>query len=225
MTALLLPLMNTSLPHGRQKNSESVIMQLKLFSNRKIILGLLTVIFTAAATYTFYTYFSPVLQTEFGIKESHVSIALFLYGIAALASNIFSGWIAKRKTLYQMSSIFLIQAFFLAFLFIAITTSNHIFAFIDILFIGILMYLVNSPSQLFFLSTAAEENSDCISLASSLSAVCFNLGIALGSSYASLIMDNSGYGLLGPSGAVFAVLAAIASAVLKTIKVKSEKQQ
>ena len=214
MTAILLPLMKTSLPHSRQEKSESVIMQLRLFTNRKIILCLLTVIFTAASTYAFYTYFSPLLQEEFGIGESHVSIALFFYGIAALVSNILSGYIAKKRTLYQMSPIFLIQSLFLALL----------LAFIDILAIGILMYLVNAPSQLYFLSTAAAENSDCVSLASSLCPVCFNLGIALGSSYGSLVMDKAGYGLLGPAGAVFAVLAVLSSAILRTMEMKSRSE-
>lgn len=224
MTAILLPLMKMSLPHSRQEKSESVIMQLRLFTNRKIILCLLTVIFTAASTYAFYTYFSPLLQEEFGIGESHVSIALFFYGIAALVSNILSGYIAKKRTLYQMSPIFLIQALFLALLFIATATGNPVLAFIDILAIGILMYLVNAPSQLYFLSTAAAENSDCVSLASSLCPVCFNLGIALGSSYGSLVMDKAGYGMLGPAGAVFAVLAVLSSAILRTMEMKSRSE-
>ena len=225
MTAILLPLMKISLPHGQQEKSESVIHQLRLFTNRKIILGLLAVIFSAAGTYAFYTYFTPFLQEEFGIGESHLSIALFLYGIAALASNLLSGHIAKKRMLCQMSPIFLIQAFFLALLSIATATGNTIIAFVDILAIGVMMYLVNSPSQLFFLSTVTRENSDCISLAASLSPVCFNPGIAMGSSYGSLGMDKAGFGLLGPAGAIFAILAATSTIILKALEKKSHNKE
>ena len=86
------------------------------------------------------------------------------------------------------------------------------------------MYLVYSPSQLFFLSTAAAENSDCVSLAASLSPVCFNLGIALGSSYGSLVMDRAGYGLLDPAGAIFAILALSSSAVLQAMEARSRRK-
>ena len=47
--------------------------------------------------------------------------------------------------------------------------------------LGILMYLVNSPSQMLFLNTASEEYPSCVNLAASFNSVFFNLGIAAGS--------------------------------------------
>ena len=61
-------------------------------------------------------------------------------------------------------------------------TSYHlVLGLINILLMGVIMYLQNSPAQLHFLKTATREKPEAITLASALNPVSFNTGIALGS--------------------------------------------
>ena len=106
-TVLILPFMYRVIPEGKKERKTTVLGQLRLFRNRQILLGILIVIFTAGASYTFYTYLNPILQQRIGMRESFLSMALMFYGFAALLSNVLSGRIAEKWKLSQIHPVFL----------------------------------------------------------------------------------------------------------------------
>lgn len=222
-TVLILPFMYRVIPEGKKERKTTVLGQLRLFRNRQILLGILIVIFTAGASYTFYTYLNPILQQRIGMRESFLSMALMFYGFAALLSNVLSGRIAEKWKLSQIHPVFLIQAIFLAAL--AFCGRSAVFGGLDIIVLGILMYVINSPSQLFFLSVTSEELPDCISLASCLSPVCFNLGIAMGSLTGGIVMDFLGLDFLGPAGAIIAIFAVMTCLALKKDRLNALEEE
>lgn len=205
VSLLLLLIMYSTLPKSAGRQSERVLGQFKIFTNIKIVLGALTILFGAASIYTFYTYLTPILLTELGIPAAFISIILLAYGAAALASNLLSGQIAMKSGINKMPFFYFIQAFVL--LILPIVTGNVYTGLAVIFAVGLLMYLINSPSQLHFLKTAERDNPDCTSLASSISPVFFNFGIAMGSACGGLIVDYAGLQYVGLGGAVFAMLA------------------
>lgn len=91
--------------------------------------------------------------------------------------------------------------------------------------LGILMYLVNSPSQMLFLNTAAEEYPSCVNLAASFNSVFFNLGIAAGSFLGGLVVDHAGLRFVGAAGAVPAVLAGSCAFLLTGIMKKRDRKK
>lgn len=202
---LLLFLLARVLPQKEGTAAGSILGQFALFANPRILLGAAIVLCGAAASYTFYTYLSPILQTELSVPQGAVSAALLCYGAAALASNLLSGRLAAQNGMRKMCAVYPLQAAALALLPLAVR--HPVTGAADLLLLGLLMYLQNSPSQMHFLQTAARENPACIALASGVSPVSFNFGIAVGSAFGGLLVDTVGLGYVGIGGAALAVLA------------------
>lgn len=185
--------------------SKNLTHQFILFKDVRIILGVLIVFFGAAASYVFYTYLTPILETELGVPVEFVSIVLLLFGVTSIISNLISGRIASSCGMEKMPKAFLIQTICLAFL--PLTTLHSAAGLINIFALGVLMYLMNSSIQMHFLNIASQKVPESINLASSLSPVSFNFGIALGSVCGSIIVTFASLRYVGICGALFAFLA------------------
>jgi predicted MFS family arabinose efflux permease len=90
-----------------------------------------------------------------------------------------------------------------------------------IMFLGLTMYLVNSPTQLFFLEVAEKNFPQSMVLASSFNSIFANLGIAIGSAVGSLLYLHTGLVGIGPGGAFFAALALLVNLVLTRLRQSS----
>ena len=192
--------------------SKNLTHQFVLFKDFRIILGVMIVFFGAAASYVFYTYLTPILETELGVPVEFVSIVLLLFGVTSIISNLISGRIASSSGMEKMPKAFLIQTICLAFL--PLTTLHSAAGLINIFALGVLMYLMNSSIQMHFLNIASQEVPESINLASSLSPVSFNFGIALGSVCGSIIVTFASLRYVGICGALFAFLAFAITMVL-----------
>ena len=166
----------------------------------------------------FYTYLTPILETELGVPVEYVSIVLLLFGVTSIVSNLISGRIASSGGMKKMPKAFLIQTICLAVL--PLTTLYSAAGLINIFALGVLMYLMNSSIQMHFLNIASQNVPESINLASSLSPVSFNFGIALGSVCGSVIVTFASLRYVGICGALFAFLA-FAITVILNIKSKS----
>ncbi|HJC92396.1 MAG TPA: MFS transporter [Candidatus Mediterraneibacter excrementigallinarum] len=216
-----------TLPRTGGTEAHSVIRQFVLLRDRKIILGGLCVFFGAAGTYTVYTYLTPIFETELHIPGNLISFALLLFGVAALISNLYSGRLAGNGGMKRMPGIYVVHT--LCLLCMPLATRNVATGLVAIFLLGVLIYLVNSPSQMLFLNTASEEYPSCVNLAASFNSVFFNLGIAAGSFLGGLVVDHIGLRYVGAAGAVPAALAGMCAFLLAGIlrrreSGKSEKE-
>lgn len=202
---LLIALLFAVLPRRDHNQAQGILQQFRLFRDQRILLGCLTVICGAGATYTFYTYLSPIFQTELGIPVGLTSAALLVFGIAAILSNLGSGIVAARWGLSIMPRVYAVQLCFM--LLLTFVSGHFLFGAAVIFVLGVLMYLMNSPIQLHFLQTAEEAHPDCVNLASSLNSVFFNFGIAFGSFCGGQIVAHAGLRFVGLGGSVLAGLA------------------
>lgn len=203
------------LPKIQHQKAESLFGQFSLFLNKKIVFGVLGVMFSSGATYNFYTYLTPILQDKLHIEPKYTGLALSIFGIAALISNVLSGYLAKKYDMRDMLGIYFLQALFMGVMIFSF--GSLIFGGIVILILGCLMYLMNSPSQIYFLNVASKENKGCESLASGLSPVFFNFGIATGSFSGSLIAKYIGFDYVGFGGMTFAILAMLSCICLRRV--------
>ncbi len=210
LTLALLAAMAVTLPRGGRPTRVGFLAQFRLFFDRRIQLGVLAVVFGAAASYTFYTYLTPMLRDEVGVPARYVSTALVVYGLACLWSNLVSGRLAARgkgvEPLTHIRPIYLAQAMLLFLL--AFAAEVPALGAVLLVALGMMMYLQNSASQVLYMDTAASSHPGSMNLAASLNSMSFNIGIALGSAVGGAVDDASGLRWLGPSGAVFALLAA-----------------
>ena len=196
-TLALLALLFVKLP--RQK-AGSILEQFKLFLDKRISIGCAIVFLADASTYCFYTYLTPILQQELHIPDSMLSVALLIFGIAAITSNVSSGQVANKTGIRLLPLIYVIQT--ICLLLLPIATHNLISGGLVLFILGVMMYLLNSPLQMHFLKIATREHPACVNLASSLISVFFNFGIAAGSAMGGVIVKYAGLRFVGNGGAV-----------------------
>ena len=211
-TFLLLVLLFLMLPRQNRLKAGSIFEQFKLFLDKRISIGCAIVFLAGASTYCFYTYLTPIFQEELHIPDSMLSVALLIFGIAAIISNVSSGQVANLSGIRTLPLIYVIQT--VCLLLLPIATHNLVSGGIVLFTLGVVMYLLNSPLQMHFLKIATREHPTCVNLASSLISVFFNFGIAAGSAMGGVIVGHVGLRYVGIGGAIPGIGAIICSVIL-----------
>ena len=217
LTAVLMASMAVSLPRNSHPAKIGFLRQFRLFFDRRIQLGVADVVFGAAASYVFYTYLSPIMRDEIGVPERYISVGLVVYGCACLWSNLYGGKLADRgrgvEPLTHIRPIYCVQAVCLCLLaFASLVPAGGALLLVAL---GMLMYLQNSASQVLYMDVAYQSHPGSVNLAASLNSMSFNIGIAIGSAVGGLVNDVFGLTWLGPVGAIFALLAAGTTTLLR----------
>lgn len=217
LTAVLMASMAVSLPRNSHPAKIGFLRQFRLFFDRRIQLGVAGVVFGAAASYVFYTYLSPIMRDEIGVPERYISVGLVVYGCACLWSNLYGGKLADRgrgvEPLTHIRPIYCVQAVCLCLLaFASLVPAGGALLLVAL---GMLMYLQNSASQVLYMDVAYQSHPGSVNLAASLNSMSFNIGIAIGSAVGGLVNDLLGLTWLGPVGAIFALLAAGTTTLLR----------
>ena len=219
LSALTWLLFMLALPRNvKQAKVGSLKAQLVLLTDKRIWLGMLLPLFNLGGVYAFYTYLRPSLSQSLHFPTSWLTALLFVYGLMSLFSNQFSGVLAQNSGLNKMPLVFLAQVVLLGFL--PFFFMNQWLGLGVIMLIGLSMYLLNSPLQLHFLQVAEQDYPQALVLASSLNSIFANFGIALGSATGSLIVENFGLKPLGPSGALYSILALVVVISLNQVNQK-----
>ena len=217
LTAVLMASMAVSLPRNSHPAKIGFLRQFRLFFDRRIQLGVADVVFGAVASYVFYTYLSPIMRDEIGVPERYISVGLVVYGCACLWSNLYGGKLADRgrgvEPLTHIRPIYCVQAVCLCLLaFASLVPAGGALLLVAL---GMLMYLQNSASQVLYMDVAYQSHPGSVNLAASLNSMSFNIGIAIGSAVGGLVNDLLGLTWLGPVGAIFALLAAGTTTLLR----------
>lgn len=198
LLAVLLP-RTGALPQAKGKAGN-----LQILRDRRIQIGVLLPLFSAAGFYVFYTYLRPILMTSLHYPASAVSTVLFLYGLTSIASNLLSGVLAEKGGLRRMPWVFLLQA--VLFLVLQLFLHSQMGGTVEILLLGVTMYLLNAPIQLHFFAVAETDYPGSMVLASSFNSIFFNFGISLGSFVGGLLVSGAGLSSVGYGSAGFALL-------------------
>ena len=217
LTVVLIVLMVMVLPRNSRIVKIGFLPQFRLFFDRRIQLGVLAVVFGAAATYVFYTYLTPIMRDEVHVPEQYLSVGLVIFGAACLWSNLYGGKLADRgrgvEPLTHIRPIYCAHAVLMASL--IVTHWVPVYGALLLVVLGMFMYLQNSASQVLYMDVASQSHPGSLNLAASLNSMSFNIGIALGSAVGGLINGHFGLMWLGPVGALFLVCAIAITTMLR----------
>lgn len=209
LTIMLIVGLVVALPRNSHIVKIGFLPQFRLFFDRRIQLGVLTVVFGAAASYVFYTYLTPIMRDEVHVPEQYLSVGLVIFGAACLWSNLYGGKLADRgrgvEPLTHIRPIYCAHAVLMASLVVAHWVP--VYGALLLVVLGMFMYLQNSASQVLYMDVASQSHPGSLNLAASLNSMSFNIGIALGSAVGGLINGHFGLMWLGPVGALFLVCA------------------
>jgi len=217
LTVVLMVLMVMVLPRNSRIVKIGFLPQFRLFFDRRIQLGVLAVVFGAAATYVFYTYLTPIMRDEVHVPEQYLSVGLVIFGAACLWSNLYGGKLADRgrgvEPLTHIRPIYCAHAVLMASL--IVTHWVPVYGALLLVVLGMFMYLQNSASQVLYMDVASQSHPGSLNLAASLNSMSFNIGIALGSAVGGVVNGHFGLTWLGPVGALFLVCAIAITTMLR----------
>ncbi|AIZ14923.1 MFS transporter [Bifidobacterium catenulatum] len=217
LTVALMVLMMMVLPRNSHIVKIGFLPQFRLFFDRRIQLGVLAVVFGAAATYVFYTYLTPIMRDEVHVPEQYLSVGLVIFGAACLWSNLYGGKLADRgrgvEPLTHIRPIYCAHAVLMASL--IVTHWVPVYGALLLVVLGMFMYLQNSASQVLYMDVASQSHPGSLNLAASLNSMSFNIGIAVGSAVGGLVNTHLGLMWLGPVGAIFLLCAVGTTTLLR----------
>ena len=217
LTVVLIVLMVMVLPRNSRIVKIGFLPQFRLFFDRRIQLGVLAVVFGAAATYVFYTYLTPIMRDEVHVPEQYLSVGLVIFGAACLWSNLYGGKLADRgrgvEPLTHIRPIYCAHAVLMASLVVAHWVP--VYGALLLVVLGMFMYLQNSASQVLYMDVASQSHPGSLNLAASLNSMSFNIGIAVGSAVGGLVNTHLGLMWLGPVGAIFLLCAVGTTTLLR----------
>lgn len=179
---------SATIPKGLKGSQSTLQKQIGLVTHSRIVIAFFIPALSIAATYTVYTYLTPLLQNVLAVPARYLSLVFMLYGVVSVFSTLLGGKIATANGMGRLRYVFLIQAAILASLYV---TSHWIFAaFISISFIALVVYAMSSTIQLYFLDLADRHFPSAKELASSLAPVSVNVGIAMGSALGGFVTTS-----------------------------------
>ena len=150
----------------------------------------LAMIFSGSASYCFYTYLTPILVEKLALPEELLSLAFIIFGVAAIISNLTSPLLNKVGGMRNLWIIFVIQT--IASVMLTFTMTYFIAGSITIFVLGLLMYMLNTPTQMYYLQISKKYYPGTMALAGSLTSSSYNVGIALGAFAGSYSVDMFG---------------------------------
>ena len=225
LTIMLIVGMVVALPRNSHIVKIGFLPQFRLFFDRRIQLGVLTVVFGAAASYVFYTYLTPIMRDKVHVPEQYLSVGLVIFGAACLWSNLYGGKLADRgrgvEPLTHIRPIYCAHAVLMASLVVAHWVP--VYGALLLVVLGMFMYLQNSASQVLYMDVASQSHPGSLNLAASLNSMSFNIGIALGSAVGGLVNGHFGLTWLGPVGALFLLCAIATTTMLRPFVAQERK--
>lgn len=225
LTIMLIVGMVVALPRNSHIVKIGFLPQFRLFFDRRIQLGVLTVVFGAAASYVFYTYLTPIMRDEVHVPEQYLSVGLVIFGAACLWSNLYGGKLADRgrgvEPLTHIRPIYCAHAVLMASLVVAHWVP--VYGALLLVVLGMFMYLQNSASQVLYMDVASQSHPGSLNLAASLNSMSFNIDIALGSAVGGLVNGHFGLTWLGPVGALFLLCAIATTTMLRPFVAQERK--
>ncbi|MGE8203621.1 MFS transporter [Heyndrickxia sp. NPDC080065] len=179
---------SATIPKGLKGTKSSLKKQIGLLTNSRIVIAFFIPALSIGATYTLYTYLTPLLLDVLSVPERSISLVFLLYGVVSIFSTLIGGKFATRNGIGKLRYVFLIQAAILGLFYVS--SSSTVWGLINISFIALIVYTMNSTMQLYFIDLADKHFPSAKDLASSLTPVSVNVGIALGSGLGGFVTTN-----------------------------------
>jgi predicted MFS family arabinose efflux permease len=198
--AILLP------GHLKNDGAASLKTQLKVITNKRLLLAFLMTALGYGGTFVAFTYLSPILEQVTGLPQSFVSVILLVYGIAIAIGNLVGGKVSNHHPLRALLWMFGLQAIvLLVFTF----TAHYVIAGMITLFIMGALSFANVPGlQLLVVQIAEKHLPGTEDVASAFNIASFNIGIAIGAYVGGLtVVSPLGIEATPWVGAIFVLLA------------------
>ena len=205
LTLIVFALLAWLTPRDTPQVKGSILEQLALLKNHRVLLGIGITVAVLSLQYTFYTYVRPLITTVMGFSLTSLNWLLLLLGVMSIIGNEIAGIVASHNGVQKLPIVFILMT--ILSLVLGIALGNKITGMLVLAALCVVVIIYGTTIQLVFISVAEKEYPQSLALATSLISIFANVGISLGSFTASTTVNFANLTMLGYVGAVYGLLA------------------
>lgn len=213
LTLIVFALLAWLTPRDTPQVKGSILEQLALLKDHRVLLGIGITVAVLSLQYTFYTYVRPLITTVMGFNLTSLNWLLLLLGVMSIIGNEIAGIVASHNGVQKLPIVFILMT--ILSLVLGIALGNKITGMLVLAALCVVVIIYGTTIQLVFISVAEKEYPQSLALATSLISIFANVGISLGSFTASTTVNFANLTMLGYVGAVYGLLAIGLSLVLR----------
>ena len=205
LTLIVFALLAWLTPRDTPQIKGSILEQLALLKDHRVLLGIGITMAVLSLQYTFYTYVRPLITTVMDFSLTSLNWLLLLLGVMSIIGNEIAGIVASHNGVQKLPFVFILMT--ILSLILGIVLGNKITGMLVLATLCGVVIIYGSTIQLVFISVAEKEYPQSLALATSLISIFANVGISLGSFTASTTVNFTNLTMLGYVGAVYGLLA------------------
>ena len=205
LTLIVFALLAWLTPRDTPQVKGSILEQLALLKNHRVLLGIGITVAVLSLQYTFYTYVRPLITTVMSFSLTSLNWLLLLLGVMSIIGNEIAGIVASHNGVQKLPIVFILMT--ILSLVLGIALGNKITGMLVLASLCVVVIIYGTTIQLVFISVAEKEYPQSLALATSLISIFANVGISLGSFTASTTVNFANLTMLGYVGAVYGLLA------------------
>ena len=205
LTLIVFALLVWLTPRDTPQIKGSILEQLALLKDHRVLLGIGITVAVLSLQYTFYTYVRPLITTVMDFSLTSLNWLLLLLGVMSIIGNEIAGIVASHNGVQKLPFVFILMTILSLILGIALVYKITGMLVLATLCVVVIIY--GTTIQLVFISVAEKEYPQSLALATSLISIFANVGISLGSFTASTTVNFANLTMLGYVGAVYGLLA------------------
>ncbi|MCC4325389.1 MFS transporter [Limosilactobacillus reuteri] len=205
LTLIVFVLLAWLTPRDTPQVKGSILEQLALLKDHRVLLGIGITIAVLSLQYTFYTYVRPLITTVMSFSLTSLNWLLLLLGVMSIIGNEIAGIVASHNGVQKLPIVFILMT--ILSLILGIALGNKITGMLVLAALCVVVIIYGTTIQLVFISVAEKEYPQSLALATSLISIFANVGISLGSFTASTTVNFASLTTLGYVGAVYGLLA------------------
>ncbi|MCD7136581.1 MAG: MFS transporter [Limosilactobacillus sp.] len=205
LTLIVFALLAWLTPRDTPQVKGSILEQLALLKDHRVLLGIGITVAVLSLQYTFYTYVRPLITTVMGFNLTSLNWLLLLLGVMSIIGNEIAGIVASHNGVQKLPLVFIIMT--ILSLVLGIALGNKITGMLVLAALCVVVIIYGTTIQLVFISVAEKEYPQSLALATSLISIFANVGISLGSFTASTTVNFANLTILGYVGAIYGILA------------------
>ena len=205
LTLIVFALLVWLTPRDTPQIKGSILEQLALLKDHRVLLGIGITVAVLSLQYTFYTYVRPLITTVMDFSLTSLNWLLLLLGVMSIIGNEIAGIVASHNGVQKLPFVFILMT--ILSLILGIALGNKITGMLVLASLCVVVIIYGTTIQLVFISVAEKEYPQSLALATSLISIFANVGISLGSFTASTTVNFANLTMLGYVGAVYGLLA------------------
>lgn len=205
LTLIVFALLVWLTPRDTPQIKGSILEQLALLKDHRVLLGIGITVAVLSLQYTFYTYVRPLITTVMDFSLTSLNWLLLLLGVMSIIGNEIAGIVASYNGVQKLPFVFILMT--ILSLILGIALGNKITGMLVLATLCVVVIIYGTTIQLVFISVAEKEYPQSLALATSLISIFANVGISLGSFTASTTVNFANLTMLGYVGAVYGLLA------------------